>query len=104
MGKEKLTFEITGLLSRDNKGNVRGPFSPISTVNAIVEVMKIPVNGLARVHFNISNVNNVYEEGEGYTSYDTLVIKSEIGDSILYFCFIDEGISFCTMCVFDTNG
>ena len=87
--EEHQRYRLSNLATIDEKGTVSSPFSPGQVLNNLAEAMGATGHGLFRIHFNENRYYQILEEGEGWTSYDTLIVNLKYKNGIASFFIID---------------
>lgn len=90
--KQPFKFSIQSLLSENKPGDISGPMSPTLFAKEMAQQMEFTYNRLARVWFDDAETFQIYEDGEGLTGHDTLLIACQYPDELWLSLWVDSGI------------
>ena len=94
-------YQIVNLLER-NGSRIEGPMSPVMAAKQLAQYMGSKISGLCRVMFNDSKIYNE-PDGDGWTSYDHLIMKSSYSNTNVFYFFIDLGIGLSLIAGYDSS-
>lgn len=83
-------MEIQNLIER-KEDKLTGPMSPVSFMKSASEYMGENYNRLARVRFEKAHLHQIFETGEGFTSYDTLILGQKFANDFHLTMWVDMG-------------